>query len=89
MTKKPTHFGSTRVARATRNRQAHEDKMATSAAKREEAASAYDAIARHYRESAARLREAGNEEAASAMDRRADEREARATGKRGAGKLDL
>lgn len=89
MTKKPTHFGSTRVARATRNRAAHEDKMATSAAKREEAASAYDAIARAYRESASRLRVVGETEAADELDRRADERAARAAGKRGAGKLDL
>lgn len=83
--KRPTHYGSTRVARATRNRADWEESRRSANAKREEAASAHARVAELMREVAAEARANGREVAAEAMERRAETKEATARVRRQGG----
>ena len=83
--KRPTHYGSTRVARATRNRAAWEESVRAADTKREEAASAHERVTELMMEVAAEARANGREMAAEAMERRAETKEATARDRRQGG----
>ena len=85
MPKRPTHYGSTRIARATRNRAAWEERRDSAEARRNEAARATERVAELLREAAAAARLDGRERDALAMERKAREREVRAATKRQGG----
>lgn len=76
--KRPSHYGSTRVARATRNRDEWEQSRRSANAKREEAASAHERVAELMREVAAEARANGREVGAEALENRAAAKEATA-----------
>lgn len=82
---RPTHYGSTRVARATRNRADWEERQRVAQDRREEAASATERVAELMREEADRAEANGREVAARAMRRAAVAREERARDRRAGG----